>query len=693
MHALPISILQGEGQIEKENFKFELPIFYAELCTTIRTATIIRTSTMNYRLRKSFYLLGICLLVFFMARTGLLLAYPAQFSSLGAGDIVFAFFHGVRFDLAILIKMIGIPLLLMNIPFRFADHRWWFNSFAWLIYAVLIVVTLLLLIDLVYYQFVARHMGNELLLLKDDMDFGVSVAFGPYKWFMFALFLYALGMAWVWHKILSLHRSDNKNTLRSAHNPLGKTVTGWATYAVLFVVLVLAGRGAIVNKPLNVIDAFTTGDTSYGNLVLNGAFTTAHASFRSKSVKHQFMDREKALNIVLNKPPVDTDYPLVRHHSYKPTGRNLVIVVLESWDPLYVDSFRRTKNGVPITEPVNATPYFDDLTDKSLKFTNFYASGQRSIESTQAVLTGLPIVAGMPVLGNGLEVSNVTRIGNIARNHGYDSIMVRSAERHVYRMNSVAAALGFEHYYGDEDIPMLLDYPDPKAARFGWDYETFMFFKQQLDQTTKPFFGIVYTGTAHYPLPKSLGKQFETRPHNKNSTNTLLNTLQYTDWSLGEFMREAEKSPWFNNTVFMFYADHTWGQQHKQGTFIEKFRIPLLLYAPKIFEPGTNTVVGSQLDLLPTIMELLGFNDEYSALGESLFTKTRNHAFVTEGGTIIGLFNENGYIRHSLNRRLEAVSFHNPGISAAEFDDMEQHLLALDQIAYNSIMSNTWARP
>ncbi|WP_455376703.1 LTA synthase family protein, partial [Kaarinaea lacus] len=225
------------------------------------------------------------------------------------------------------------------------------------------------------------------------------------------------------------------------------------------------------------------------------------------------------------------------------------------------------------------------------------------------------------------------------------------------------------------------------------DYETFMFFKSQLDQTDKPFIGIVYTGTAHYPLPKSLGKQFEKRPHNASPTNTLLNTLQYTDWSLGEFLKEAEKSPWFDNTVFMFYADHTWGQQNKKGTFIEKFRIPLLIYAPKVFQPKTYPVVGSQLDLLPTIMEILGFDDEYSALGEPLFSKTRNQAFVTEGGTIIGLFNEDGYIRHSLKRRLETVSFHNPGISNEEFDQMEQHLLALDQTAYKLIMSNTWARP
>lgn len=648
---------------------------------------------MVQRLEKSLYIVAISLMIFFLARAGLLIAYPGQFESLAFSSVVSAFFHGVRFDLAILMKLIGIPLLLMNLPFRFADSRWWFDTFAWLIFLVLVVLSLILIIDIVYYQFVTRHMGNELMLLKDDMDFGISVAFGPYKWFMFSLLIFSIGLGWLWSKLLRVNSRFAATSSVGAQRAPKSLLFRLGSYALLFVVLVLLGRGSVVNKPLNVIDAFTTGDTSYGNLVLNGAFTTAHASFRSKSIKHDFMDQNEALSIVNEDPPTDPRYPMVRSHPYKPTGYNLAIIVLESWDPLYVDSFRRSEDGVAITEPSNATPFFDSLTEKSLKFTNFYASGQRSIESTQAVLTGLPVVAGMPVLGNGLEVSNVTRLGNIARGHGYDAIMVRSAERHVYRMNSVAAALGFDRYYGDEDIPMLLDYPDPKAARFGWDYETFMFFKTQLDQTEGPFISIMYTGTAHYPLPRVMGERFEKRPHTASPVNTLLNTLQYTDWSLGEFMKEAEKSPWFDNTIFMFYADHTWGQQHKKGSFIEKFRVPLLIYAPRIFEPKTYTQVGSQLDLLPTMMELLGFNDEYSALGESLFSKSRNEAFVTEGGTIIGLFNQDGYIRHSLKRRLEAVSFHNPGISAPGFDEMEQRLLALDQVAYKSIMANNWARP
>ena len=648
---------------------------------------------MVQRLEKSLYLVVICLLIFFLARAGLLMAYPAQFESLSFGNVFAAFFHGVRFDLSILMKLVGIPLLLMNIPFRFANNRWWFDSFAWLIYLVLVLVSLLLLIDVIYYQFVSRHMGNELLLLKDDMDFGVSVAFGPYKWFMFSLLVYAVGLAWLWYRILSRNGRSGTWVTGNANKGTRIFLYHLGTYASLFVVLVLLGRGAIINRPLNVIDAFTTGDTSYGNLVLNGAFTAAHASFRSKSIKHNFMKQNEALAIVNQEPSKDPDYPMVRSHPYKPTGYNLAIIVLESWDPLYVDSFRRSENGEPITSPSNATPFFDSLSEKSLKFTNFYASGQRSIESTQAVLTGLPVVAGMPVLGNGLEVSNVTRLGNIARNHGYDAIMVRSAERHVYRMNSVAAALGFDRYYGDEDIPMLLDYPDPNAARFGWDYETFMFFKEQMDKTDKPFISIMYTGTAHYPLPKVMGERFEKRPHLASPVNTLLNTLQYTDWSLGEFMKQAEKSPWFKNTIFMLFADHTWGQQNKKGNFIEKFRVPLLIYAPGIFEPKTDDQVGSQLDLLPTIMELLGFNDEYSALGQSLFSKSRHEAFVTEGGTIIGLFNKDGYVRHSLKRRLEAASFHNPGISQETFDQMERRLLALDQVAYKSIMANNWARP
>ena len=162
------------------------------------------------RLYKSLYFLGISLLIFAFARAALLVAYPGQFDSLEVSSIITAFFHGVRFDLSIMLKLIGIPLLLMNLPFRFANHRLWFDSFAWIIYVMLFGMALLLLIDLLYYQHVARHMGNELLLLKDDMDFGISVAFGPYKWFVIALLMSAAGLGWLWFKILQIANEPKK---------------------------------------------------------------------------------------------------------------------------------------------------------------------------------------------------------------------------------------------------------------------------------------------------------------------------------------------------------------------------------------------------------------------------------------------------------------------------------------------------
>ncbi|MBI3776563.1 MAG: sulfatase-like hydrolase/transferase [Gammaproteobacteria bacterium] len=258
-------------------------------------------------------------------------------------------------------------------------------------------------------------------------------------------------------------------------------------------------------------------------------------------------------------------------------------------------------------------------------------------------------------------------------------------------MSSIASATGFEQFYGMEDMPLLRDYPDPHGARFGWDYETLMFFKSKLDTLSGPFVSMVFTGTTHIEYAR-VGKQFELRPHGATSEDGFLNTLYYADWSLGEFMKSARQSPWFDKTVFIFCADHTWGHYQKTGTFVEKFRIPFLIYAPAIYKPQALATVGSQLDIMPTVIDILGFDQTFAALGESLFRKRDDYAFVTEGGDIIGLITPQTYLKHSLKNRLESGALHGLPSTPAELDTIERKLLALDQISYELVQSNKWAR-
>ena len=121
----------------------------------------------------------------------------------------------------------------------------------------------------------------------------------------------------------------------------------------------------------------------------------------------------------------------------------------------------------------------------------------------------------------------------------------------------------------------------------------------------------------------------------------------------------------------------------------DRFHVPMLIYAPGRIEAGVSDTVCSQLDILPTLMELLGFNETYAAVGESLLQRTKGWALLSGDGPTLGFVGEKGYVRHDRRHRLEAGGTDDP----AELDRLERQLLALDAAVFNSIRSNRWLRP
>ena len=123
----------------------------------------------------------------------------------------------------------------------------------------------------------------------------------------------------------------------------------------------------------------------------------------------------------------------------------------------------------------------------------------------------------------------------------------------------------------------------------------------------------------------------------------------------------------------------------------DRFHIPLLIYAPDLIKPEARDVIVSQLDIFPTVVDLLGFEDAFSALGDSLLRKQDGYAFVS-AGSVVGMIGQDGYITHSLKNRLETGGF-NQMPPPAYFDALEKKLLATDQVVYELLQSNRWAPP
>jgi phosphoglycerol transferase MdoB-like AlkP superfamily enzyme len=153
----------------------------------------------------------------------------------------------------------------------------------------------------------------------------------------------------------------------------------------------------------------------------------------------------------------------------------------------------------------------------------------------------------------------------------------------------------------------------------------------------KPFYALLQTLSNHtpYALPADLPVE---RVNTGSSSDEHLTAMRYSDWALGQFFEKARKAPYFKDTLFVIVGDHGFGSD-EQLTEMDLFRfnVPLLLIGPGIQEKfgAVRHTVGTQIDIVPTIMGRLGGQVRHQCWGRDLLT-------LPEGDHGIGVFKPSG---------------------------------------------------
>ena len=627
---------------------------------------------MQLRFKSAIFFTLIFFALFTFARLLLLCFNYSFFEKLSFAQMAFAFLSGLRFDFAA-IAIFVLPLVFMlSLPVRSAK---WVKFWSFLLSAEFVLFGALLSADLIYFGYVKRHMGEELLSLANDFSFIVGYAFGPGLWILILLILGLLFLLWAVNLIIKIFYQDP--SFRG-----GKEIA----YYIVFIALILLGiYGKASRTPLNIPDAYRTADSGMAaDLALNGIFTSyrviSQGDYMAENEKDLLLSIEETVENVLTEredAPMPYQYPLTRSlkdlRAYK-TPLNLVVVVMESWVPNYIDSVSGTQYGV--------TPNFDKLVRYGNYFPNFYAFELRSLPGITAVLTGIPALPKLPKLGYGLESINMTKLPQILRDKGYRTIFAQTSQRASFNLDKTAAQLGFEEIYGMEDMPKQFNYV--KAEGYGYDYDMFSLLNEKLKGESKPFFLFAFTGITHTPYLGYL-EGFDKYP-NTTEENKYLNSLMFADYSIGYFIDEMRKETWFYDTIFIFVADHTF---NRNGSIREKYNIPFLIYAPRYVKAQRSETLGSQLDILPTVFDLLRLQEPYSAAGKSLVSEGGGRNALFADGYTIGIITPEGALRHTREKALEQEKY-SPDFDK---DSAEQSLLSLDKAFYTLIKENRWYPP
>lgn len=542
--------------------------------------------------------------LFAVLRLLFVIAYSEYFiDDLSIGQLLQAFFYGIRFDLNVTTIFLAPILLICALPFRFIYQAKLQKILAYLALIVFVAFSVISLVDLTYFGEVYRHLGREVTVIGEDISFIFELAFGSrlLHTVLGCLFLLLVIGSFYYWIIKPLSKTQLQTKLPSLPIRL--------VSSLFFVACcVWLARGMIIQgRPISYADAFeNTAATNQANLILNTPFV----------VMKQIRAREefKPLNLLnaeekkLALPNAEEQFKF--QSAVAPTRKNIVLILLESWSYKYIDGLAH--------RGYHATPFMDQLITQSQTWDHYYAAGKRSIIGIQAILSSVPALSNHPTLGFGLELNHISQIGKILNERDYRTIMMQTSNRRSFNVNSIASVLGFQEYYGKEDVPIIKEYPQA-PPHFGWDYDSLQFLLGKINQTPadQPFFAFLFTGTTHEPFADA-GKEFHIYPHDPRSEQGFLNALRYSDWSLEQFMQAAQKQPWYQNTIFIFSADHTLNSLPSEN-LDEQFHIPLVIFAPDgSLPPQRLQQYASQYDVLPTIMDLLGIQTPISTFGQSL---------------------------------------------------------------------------
>jgi phosphoglycerol transferase MdoB-like AlkP superfamily enzyme len=351
----------------------------------------------------------VSLLTLFVLRVVFAIHHWEYVQPVGLKGIWQAFVLGVRFDLSVIVLGMAPMLICMSIPARWAQHSSVLRVMASLCSVSLLLALGIGVADMAYFGEVQRHLGAELFRLGADGGAVLEIAMtSRLATTAFGLFLMvAVCVAWwrfVWRAIAT------------------PVLTGSFMQRTVFLVLaffmwVILGRGLVLNsKPLAVLDAFTLGEERVAQLALNAAFVSLKTRPDTVGDGVNFMPPQVWQAFA-------HDHQLLGRHPFvslqsEPNlpvrPRHVVVLLMESWSYRYIDGLAGTRYG--------ATPFIDSLVPKSQVWDRFYAAGQRSILGIQAVLTSTPVLNQMPTLGDGLELSRMSRMAEVAKSNGYETV-------------------------------------------------------------------------------------------------------------------------------------------------------------------------------------------------------------------------------------------------------------------------------
>ncbi|MDY3947169.1 MAG: LTA synthase family protein [Ezakiella sp.] len=516
----------------------------------------------------------------------------------------------------------------------FKKERW----ARWASLAVYALISIILFVDINYFFYfnrlpVVRELGHANVL--GGVTDAIGAVFKPisliYVLDLPILFFYVLKDGW---SFIGDGIRAVKNGFKSTYHIIksGEYVTELSILSLaIFLIVVIIGAPSFKGAAKQSIFIYHTLDIA--------GVSEKEEEISSVEI-NEIVEEEKS------EEPYKNAYTGIAH------GKNLIVIQVESLNNFVIG---REYNGREITPNLNKL-----IADKGSIYASDYYETIGAGNTSDAEFVSM--TSFYPSMKNpSYEVyldKDLYAMPRILKERGYNPIALHGYKRDFWIRDRAYPKIGFDRFYAEDDYDL--------SDIIGMGLSDKSFFKQSLpivkeySEKEDPFFAFMVTLTSHVPynMPESEIK-IEILPQDKGTLfGNYINAVHYTDEAIGEFIDGLKEAGIYDNSIIAVYGDHHGftgmdkdindrigefiGQDFDYDTLLN---IPLIMHVPSIDKSIAIDGVRSQLDFLPTILNLMGIpREEFVLFGEDILKEDHYATLFPQSYMQKGSFIDDDYL-------------------------------------------------
>ena len=548
-------------------------------------------------------------------------------------------FIGLTFDTSAILYANVLFILISLIPFKNINSDKFQKRIMILYFSTNLIAYSTNFFDFIYYRFSQSRLTTRVFDILENETNKMALA-GSFIYNYWHVFIFFFLLVYVWIYLYKKIKISHTKPIYDLKFYI------FSTLSSLFIVFVcvIGVRGGIGNatRPINMVDAHRFVKKGiHADFVLNSPFSFIRTFNKNFFKKKNFMDPLK-VNAVLS--------PIKKVNDSVYSQPNVMILVMESFGREYIGAFNKNRN---IKDYVSYTPFLDSLSNNSMIFTNAFANGRQSIEALPSILASVPSFK-IPFTSSPYANQEIQSLVSVFNEKGYTTSFFHGAPNGSMGFLGLSNILKFDNYFGKNEFNDNSLYDGFWGI---WDEPFLQYVNNTTSKLKEPFFSTFFSLSSHEPfyVPEKYEGVFPMGDVQMHQV------IGYSDNALRKFFESAKTEPWFDNTIFIITADHTnqfWYPYYSAP--VNRFSIPVLFYHPNNSFRGENDVLMQQMDIFPSIVDLIGYDKPLNSWGRSVFShlgqpfsinysgtvyhfSMDNYTLVFDGNEVIGVYDINDY--------------------------------------------------